>query len=415
MAMTQPLYLPAMQGQIGSWLYYACLVRLSDVAERISYAREIHQNTSLSDMIQRRLDESKRGRDIAQYLLHTKDRFFNSLVVGVYGGDPQWHPFDVTTRKREHADAPMENMDVVGYLELSGGEHLFALDGQHRLAGIKQALEKDASLGDERVSVLFVAHQKSAAGLKRTRSLFVAINKRAVPVQKRDIIALDEVDLAAIITRQLVDDHRWFSRGQVDVASFTARIPVGAPALTTIGSFYDVINRSIHEVMAVQDKEQLQEAKRIRLSDSRIAHYRSLALSYFDTIAGLDPDLKAALTARNPGPLFPAGRTAGNPRLLFRPIGFTIVTAALSRLRKKHTLTETLKLAKSIPLLMTSAPFVDIIYDPKRNRMATTNAGLASRLLVYMLGGEADAKLKDAYAKERGIPANRVRLPNRLV
>jgi DNA sulfur modification protein DndB len=412
---TEPLYLPALQGELGSWLYYACLMRLSDVAERVSYAREIHQNTSLSDMIQRRLDESKRGKEIEQYLLHTKDRFFNSLVVGVYGGDPQWHPFDVSTRKSQHTDAVTQNEDVVGYLELSGDEHLFALDGQHRLSGIRQALDRAASLGTERVSVLFVSHKKDAAGLKRTRSLFVAINKRAVPVQKRDIIALDEVDLAAIITRQLVDDHRWFSRGQVDVDRFTASIPVNAPALTTIGSFYDVIRKSIRDVMAVDDKEQLRKADRIRLSDARIEHYRKLTLSYFETIAALDPQLTAALKAKDPGSLFPAGRTRESPRLLFRPIGFTIVTDALARIRKTNSLSTTLRLAKSIPLLMTSQPFVDIVYDPRRNRMTTTNAGLASRLLVYMLGGEADEKLKEAYAKERGVPVNRSRLPKRLV
>jgi len=412
--MTQMLYLPALQGKLGTWLYYACLMKLTDVADRISYAREIHQNSSLSDMIQRRLDESKRGREIEQYLLRTKDRFFNSLVVGVYGGDPQWHPFDVSARVA-NVSVPIENEDLVGYLELSGGEHLFALDGQHRLAGIRQALGKDKPLGDERVSVIFVAHQTSAVGLRRTRSLFVALNKRAVPVQKRDIIALDEVDLAAIITRQLVDDHKWFSRGQVDVDRFTASIPVNAPALTTIGSFYDVIRGSIRGVMAPDDKEQLREADRIRLSDARIAHYRKLAVQYFETIASLDPELMAALTAKNPGSVIPMGRTRANPRLLFRPIGFTIVTDALSRIRRTHSLAATLKLAKSIPLMMTSQPFVDIIYDPLRNRMTTTNANLATRLLVYMLGGPADARLKEAYARQQGVPVARVRLPKRLV
>ena len=48
-----PLYLPALSGQLGTWDYYACLMRLGDVRERISYASEIHQIKSLSDMIQR--------------------------------------------------------------------------------------------------------------------------------------------------------------------------------------------------------------------------------------------------------------------------------------------------------------------------------------------------------------------------
>src|SRR5436309_333369 len=101
--MTDSLFLPALSGQLGTWSYYACLMRLADVEARIGYAKDIHQNSSLSDMIQRALEESKRGREIEQYILRTKDRFFNSLVIGVYGGDPQWHPFEVKARNTEHA------------------------------------------------------------------------------------------------------------------------------------------------------------------------------------------------------------------------------------------------------------------------------------------------------------------------
>lgn len=410
--MTKSLYLPALRGEFGSWSYYACLMKLADVKERINYAREIHQNSSLSEMIQRALDESKRGAEIERYLLKTKDRFFNSLVVGVYGGDPQWHPFDVKTVNPEHANAPMDE-DSVGYLELSGGEHLFALDGQHRLAGIRRAVERLPTMGAERVSVLFVAHQRTAAGLRRTRSLFVDINKRAVPVNKRDIIALDEVDLAAIITRQLVDDHRWFSRGQVDVNRFTASVPADSEALTTIAGLYDVVRQSIHGVMAPEQKEMLREADRIRLSQAQINHYRTLFLQYFEAIAALDPQLVAALGADEPGLLIPSGRTKTNPRLMFRPIGFTIVTNALTRIRRTNSLKETLRLSKSIPILLTLSPFADLIYDPLRNRMATGNANLAARLLAYMLGAAADAKLKQAYAKHKGAP--NARLPRRLL
>ena len=407
-----PLYLPALRGQLGTWNYYACLMRLGDVKERISYASEIHQNKSLSDMIQRALDDSKRAKEIELYLLKTNDRFFNSLVVGVYGGDPQWHPFDVNVANAAHANVPMDE-DNIGYLEMNGAEHLFALDGQHRLAGIKSAIERDAAMADERVSVLFVAHQTNAAGLKRTRSLFVAINKRAVPVNKRDIIALDEVDLAAIITRQLADEHAWFSRGQVDVGRFTASVPAGSPALMTIASLYDIIRLSIRGIMAPERKAVLDEADRIRVSAVQIASYKKLFLDYFEAIVAIDPELKKAISAGKPGTLISAGRTPQNPRLLFRPIGHTIITNALTRVRKTKSLKETMRLAKKIPTVMTSAPFNDLIYDSVRNRMVTTNATLAARLLAYMLGVPADERLRQAYARHVG-KAN-ARLPNRLV
>lgn len=267
--------LPALQGNLGSWLYYATLMKLSDVEKRISYAREIHKNTRLSDMIQRRLDDQKRALDIESYLLQTEDRFFNSLVVGVYGGSPQWHPFEVNVRNKSHdlRDMAAADRDVIGYLELDGGERLFALDGQHRLAGIRRALLKNPKLGNERVSVLFVPHTETPAGLRRTRSLFVAINKKAVPVSKRDIIALDEIDLAAIVARQLVDEAPLFSGGQIDLDRFTPSIPATAPALTTIANFYDVIKIAISDIVGRKSGAELTQAARTRLPDNRITHY----------------------------------------------------------------------------------------------------------------------------------------------
>ena len=413
---SQSLYLPALQGRFGSWLYYVTTMRLADVGERVKYATEIHNNSSLNDAIQRRLDDPGRSSDIAEYLIQTRDRFFNSLVVGVYGGDPQWHPFEVRARNRSHPVASINDQEVVGYLALSGAERLFALDGQHRLAGIKRALERRAALGDERVSVLFVAHEETAAGLRRTRSLFVAINKKAVPVQKRDIIILDEVDWAAIITRQLVDTHPWFSRGQVDVERFTPSIPATAPAVTTIGNFYDIIRAGLRDVMALQNREELRRGERIRLSDARLDHYRGRIVEYFEALANLDPDLRTALQAEDYGPRVIAARTADNPRLLFRPIGFTLVTRVLAHLRKTRTLAQSLRLARSIPTMMSESPLAELIWDPGRNRMITRNLPLAVNLVLYMLAAKpADARLRQSYADWRGVPVANSRLPARLV
>lgn len=409
--------LPALQGRFGSWLYYAALMKLGDVEARVSYAREIHKNPKLSEMIQRRLDDRKRAADIEHYLLHTEDRFFNSLVVGIHGGMPQWYPFEVNVRNKAHslASLPDSERDVIGYLELDGTERLFALDGQHRLAGIRQALRKSASLAEERVSVLFVPHVDTPAGLRRTRSLFVAINKKAVPVSKRDIIALDEIDLAAIITRQLVDDVALFNRGQIDLDRFTPSIPAAAPALTTIGNFYDVIRIAIGEVVGAKNRAEVAQASRTRLPDARIVHYAREVRTYLETLVSLDPLLKTALGARNFGEKIVEGRGREDPRILFRPIGLTIFTRVIGQLCKERTPEKAFEIAKRIPLGMSAPPFVDVIWDPKRNRMMTTNATLCVALLLYMLGiTEADRRLRERFALLQGVPVEKVRLPARF-
>ena len=407
--MSRPtLYLPAMQGRFGDWTYYAALMRLADLQERVGYAREIHHNPRLSEMIQRRLDDARRATDIADYLVQTNDRFFNSLVVGVHGGHPQWHPFEVSTRNEEHAISDVDEVyrDALGYLEFTGREMLFALDGQHRLAGIRQALERSEGLGNDRVSVLFVSHAGSVAGLRRTRSLFVAINKKAVPVAKRDIIALDEVDLAATLTRRLVDDEALFARGQIDVDRFTPSIAATAPSLTTIGNFYDIVKIVVADVVGRDHKDELSHGSRVRLSDDRIDFYFQQVRSFLLRLLRVDSRLFAAMRSTNFGPSIVAGRTLPEARLMFRPIGLTIVTRLVAALRRDRTLDDAFELAGRIPLDLTAAPFVDVIWDTRRNRMVTANATVAQALLLYMLGARAaDGALRDRYAAARGIPA----------
>ncbi|EGQ9294307.1 DNA sulfur modification protein DndB, partial [Vibrio vulnificus] len=85
--MDKRLVLPCLRGFIGSWTTYSCMMRLSDVSELIGFADELHQIEKLSDKIQRELNK-ERAIEIKDYLIENEDRFFNSLVVAVYDGDP---------------------------------------------------------------------------------------------------------------------------------------------------------------------------------------------------------------------------------------------------------------------------------------------------------------------------------------
>src|SRR5207248_1544309 len=89
-------YMPALRGRFGDWAFYSVLMTLDQVAHHVRYAEEIHETprTNLSRLIQRELNTG-RSREIADYLRQNPDRFFNSLVLAIYGGDPAWHEFDV--------------------------------------------------------------------------------------------------------------------------------------------------------------------------------------------------------------------------------------------------------------------------------------------------------------------------------
>ena len=164
-----PIVLPALRGIMGNRAYYSCLMSLHELASRVNYAKEIHSNQSLSDMIQRAL-EDKRSKEIAAYLRDNADRFFNSLVVAVYDGEPSWDPLsDVKSRygTENTLELSEETIASVGFLTLRGDEKLFALDGQHRLAGIKRAIRDDMTEFDDELSVIFLGIRIPPTALRR--------------------------------------------------------------------------------------------------------------------------------------------------------------------------------------------------------------------------------------------------------
>ena len=183
-----PIVLPALRGSVGDWFYYSCLMPIAEIAGRVQYAKEIHPDKALSQLIQRRL-EGNRAKHIAKYLASTKERFFNSMVLATYGGNPDWLEvgnFRSTTNASILKLIPETALDALGFLSLTGKEKIFAIDGQHRLAGIKKAIGDGINIGDEQISVIFVGHRKTPAGMQRTRRLFTTLNKTAVRVWKRD-------------------------------------------------------------------------------------------------------------------------------------------------------------------------------------------------------------------------------------
>ena len=151
---------------------------------------EIHERIRLADWIQRVAIDAH-AKDIATYLTGTPQRFLGSLIVGVYGGAPNWTSLNVHVPEDEGiALEQVENLEGrIGLLHFSGEEKLFAIDGQHRVAGIKQAVKKidgkDSPLLDDTISAIFVAHDPTTeAGKRRTRRLFTTVNKKAKIVFK---------------------------------------------------------------------------------------------------------------------------------------------------------------------------------------------------------------------------------------
>lgn len=197
--------IPAFKARVGDWNYYICHMKYAEVARQVQFAYELGGNKELSTMIQRGI--SSRTDDIVKYLLNSEHRFLGALIVAAWGGEPEYLPVEIADN-----DGLVAGLDrQFGVLTFDGTQQYFALDGQHRLRAIKEALMKDQSLGSEDICVLMVAHQNTEEGRQRTRRLFTNINRNAKVTTGAENIVLDEDDGVAIITRRMLTEHPFLS------------------------------------------------------------------------------------------------------------------------------------------------------------------------------------------------------------
>lgn len=418
--MTTRVYLPALRGRMGDWAYYSVLMTFEQINAHVRYAKEIHSSTSLATLIQRELQDGTRGNDIARYLVKNEERFFNSLVVAVYEGAPKWHEFDI--KDRGDKIDPQKLSDTAkysaGFLSLTNEETIFALDGQHRLAGIKKAIADDPDLKDEEVSVIVVAHHNTAVGLRRTRRLFTTLNKTARPVLKSEIIALDEDDPMAITTRHLLDNHKYFNKGQIEILGKTPNLSANDfKHFTTVINLYDVLGIAFPFIMLrLKTEKERAEFRLHRPSDRKLKEYFEFAEKYFEELSNAFPDLKEYFKSPEPEKILRKMRRSSGSHVLFRPMGLTIFAEVLGHLRAKLTFSEALKEIKRLPTKMHLEPYAGVIWDVNAGTIKNKNMATCRDLLLYMLGYydlKKVEKLRVRYAKALGEKPNNVRLPRR--
>ena len=411
------LYLSSLRGIIGDWVYYPCLMKFRDIAERINLAEEIYESKTLNELVQRELREN-RGQEIRAYLIQQEQRFFNSLIVAVYEGDPNWYGI-TNLRPNDKLDirkVPDEVVESIGFLDLSGGERLFVLDEQHRLVGIKEAVKENPELGDDELTVIFIAHNTDSAGKEKSRRLFTTLNRNSKPVLRGKIIALDEDDTMAIIARRLVVENPMFMEKRI-LNNATNNIPLSnSTCLTTIGNLYDLLGILFTKIYVVSKNKRLakikEELTQTRLSDEILGQHYKNACDYFTRLAYSFAPLTEFCTASDYSAVVKKYRNPEGGSILFRPIGLTIITEIVSTLVKKYPLDRCFELVSKLPTDLTAEPYNGVIWHLTRKRM-TGGKTLVRNLLLYMLDaydGDED-KLHQDYAKALGVEQNKIQLP----
>lgn len=383
--MERATLLPAIRSKVGDWAFYVTTMRFDEVASLVKAPDEVHERKGLSDWIQREAIESH-AEAIARYIVENPQRFLGSLIVGVYGGSPDWTPIEVkipvdagyTDKQRTSIEGRL------GLLRLSGEERLFAIDGQHRVAGIKKALSTQVgneALVSDCVSAVFVAHNaETAAGRERTRRLFTTVNKRAKVIAKAATIALDEDNGFAIVTRRLIDSHWLFEDQRCHILyGSSGSIPMGETrAMTSVVGLYEIV-KDLYGGRKSFDQE--------RPPEEALDGHLELCRSFLSAVTEKVPECRAVLIEGKglPGDY----RAAEKNHLLFRPVGQKVFARAVRLLLSRGIdVAEAVLVLSKADLWLQHECWHHILWDPVARTMITGKIVVAEAQLLSLSGQE---------------------------
>ncbi|EIP0119717.1 DNA sulfur modification protein DndB [Vibrio sp. 1733] len=376
------LMIPCLKGKIGSWFTYTSLMTFEDIDRLINFADDLHKIKKLSDMIQRDI-ETNRAEEIADYINSNIDHFFNALVIGIYEGDPRWHQFDginPNSNKSDSVTIPSYAQECFGFLSLTEKERMFALDGQHRLAGIKEALKKDDKHKGDTLPVIIVSHKNTPEGLRKSRRLFTTLNKKAKLVKTESIIALDEDDLAACVTRDIIETGGYFTEDNI---YFSTRNLSDRRHITTLGSIY----KCVQELGAYYFNTEVSKLEDVKYSDKKRQEFFDFSNEFYKKTILYSPELKSAVEAKDFASIVAKYRANDNSdHLLFRPLGWHLYAQAFVLLKQNGLTTNdaVIRLVKDKSLLLSEKPFVGRIWNKNKSTINEPSASGKIKLIKEM-------------------------------
>ena len=392
-------------------IYYSVSMPVTDLMKDIYLSTEANiknpdgrEKDVLSELFNRTVDK-KRAFPIAKYLLTDDERFIPTIIVACYGGNPKFTPLKLDLKDEStkgiadfNADITEEDLNKFGVLSLSNKQKYFVLDGQHRLLGLSYVHEnpratdqfgldtaklsewskqREDILNDE-INVVFIENITTGdkkkdydAFVKRTRKLFTVLNKHQKATSKATNIALDEEDLAAIITRRLIEkedtvDGLFYWDG-LDINSMNVDI-VGSGNLrpqshylTSLVSLH-LINKSLIKILFdwsdvdfdSLDKSQSSSTRDEKNYDNK--HITKTILDIWDVLVQTFPEWKNKDPEKMKNHIKPEDREKGiEDNMLFWPIGQIGVakyiaekTKELSKSKYDYTTSDMKKAAKGL-------------------------------------------------------------------
>lgn len=401
----EALNIPAIRGILGDIVYYTSSFTFKQIAERVKRIdQELHTSTSLKDQLQRSL--TKNYESITDYILSQKEHFFNALVLAVYDGDPVWNEIELGFKGEDYYN--------MGFLRLNGEEKIFPVDGQHRVEGIKDAIKKCPELEDETIAVILIGHHKDKEGMEKTRRIFSTLNRYAKPVSTGDIIALDEDDTVAIVTRNMLESFPLFMNENIsDEKKTKAIVEKDTKSFTSLIKLYET-NKVVYKYYTsfrdntkrIHSSTEIDKFLKFRPKQEDIDDFEKYLTEFWELFINSFEGMKEYVASTEKDAAAKYRNRENGGLLYFRPVALPqLVTAILETcFRSKVTLADSMSAYSQLEMCISKAPWAKVLWNAESRTMIMKNKTLVRPLLMFMydrsvLNEKELESLKNRYAK----------------
>jgi hypothetical protein len=399
--------------------------------------------TNANELAQRAPDWTRQPA-LTAYLLHDRNRKFGTILAVVsppWIDDPRhenWGPGGVALKSAVDFTS-IDSSGRIGLLNLTQAQ-IYALDGQHRVMGIRglhelqdgrlnlkktsgaplgpnksqtftreEFLEKIkvpetelSTLMDETIAIEYIPAvikgETREKAVQRVRSIFVAVNSYARKTDKGENILLDESDGFAIVARRTALAHPLFktAEGESRVNWKNTALPARSKWLTTLQALREIAVSYLGQVetkMVRSWEELFKGAVPIRPVDEDLTKAQVRLAELFDHMNRL-PSL-AAISAGEAIDGWREFPPNGKGHLLLRPVGQTVLAMAVGQLVGKEgmsiddvfdgliTLDDEGAFDQADPANL----WYNVTYDAAREKMIVSQVELAATALAYLIRG----------------------------
>lgn len=414
MAMT----IPAIQGRMGSNVYYETKMRAQELtqAARVASERDTWANLSIEERLQRQLNDKRVREEIVPYLAKSADRFFGAVIILIEEGEIEFEPAGKYLGKDVPA-AYKKTFDHLGALTIDGGQFV-VLDGQHRWAALRAVVTgKDdkgntvtgpevGEVADDEVVVIFLPFSST----ETTRRIFNKINRNARPTGRSDNIITSEDDGNAIIARKLLSSGEPLggtrSNGELLVNWKSTTISPRSGQWTTISAVHTtVIDILKHAKIQFSEKDDVVRPAEERLDDA----YEIVHEWWSDLMGHLDAFKEIA---DSPDDVAKIREVHDEWGLLLKPAAHMIIVKALIKAVERGVdRTTAIQRLNQVDWYLDAPLWQDVlITSGGRIQARAENYEVSAELLAYLVGAEkmndeAKDAVRDRIRKFRGDDA----------